>query len=143
MTRLTKYQPIFIEMSLGERQERDIRHMATSLLVSQTPEDLKKMKYPADLEQVMRVDQISQEKIENFRKVAKIMNQKKIRKLEQKFLDQTKDGTLAGKVMTLPPVDNRRVRQEREGQPGNRTGPSQAEIEELKSYEAKKTGNNL
>merc|ERR1719192_2833683 len=86
----------------------------------------------------MAVDQISPEKMENFRNVVKIMNEKKIRRLEQKFLSETKDGTLAAEVMTLPPVDNRRGRHEREGQPdSSRTGLSVEEIEELKSYEAK------
>merc|ERR1712048_219014 len=92
---LVRVNGVRVENISEGKKERDIMHLATSLLVSKTPEDLKKMKYPADMEPIMAVDQIDQEKIENFQKVVEIMNEKKIRKLEQKFLDQTKDGSFA------------------------------------------------
>ena len=121
--------------SVSQQRERDIRHLATSLVVAKTPEDLKKLKYPADIEQIFSLNQISKDKIENFKAVVKIMNEKRLRKIEKDFLDQAKDGTFAANVLNLPKEN---LRQEREAVVATtiRNGPSQEEIEEMKSYEA-------
>ena len=88
-------------------EERDIRYLSTGLIAAKTPEKLKRLKFPGDLDHVVSLEQVTPEKIENWKKVVSIMNGIKIRKAEQKILNEIESGQLASKVMRLPGVSDK------------------------------------
>ena len=88
-------------------EERDVRYLSTGLIAAKTPEKLKRMKFPGDLDHVVSLEQVTPEKIENWKKVVSIMNGIKIRKAEQKILTEIESGQLASKVMKLPGVSDK------------------------------------
>ena len=92
-------------------EERDIRYLSTGLIAAKTPEKLKRMKFPGDLDHVVSLDQVTTEKIDNWKKVVGIMNGIKVRTAEQKILKEIESGLLASKVMKLPAVSDKMLQE--------------------------------
>jgi len=80
---------------------RDIRYMATALVVAKTSEKVKCLKFPADIAQIDAIDQVTPTKIDNFKVVAGVMNGTRLSEAERELLDSIKSGKLASKVMDL------------------------------------------
>jgi len=94
---------------------RDIRYLATAVVVSKFSEEVKTLHYPIDIAKIESVDQVAKTKISNFNIVAGVMNNTKLNDTEKRLLEDIKEGKLGGKFMDLSNISSDNVLQESEG----------------------------
>jgi len=80
---------------------RDIRYLATALVVAKTSDEVKTMEFPSDIAKIETIDQVAKTKIDNFKIVAGVMNTTQLSKTEEEIIDDIKRGRLGSKFLDL------------------------------------------
>jgi len=89
-----KFNGVHIQGSTEENM-RNIKHMTTAMVVAKTAEELKYMDIPTTAARIQSLDQVTNNKIENFKIVTRVMNNTKITDTEAGILGTLESGEVA------------------------------------------------
>jgi len=110
-----RFNGVRMEQAAQAGEARDIRYLATAVVVSKSSEEVKTIHYPIDIAKIESIDQVARTKISNFKIVAGVMNTTKLNNTEKELLEDIKEGKLGGKFMDLSNFSSDNVLQESEG----------------------------
>ena len=100
-----RFNGVRVEPAAQAGEVRDIRYLATAVVVSKSSEEVKTIHFPIDIAKIENIDQVARTKISNFKIVAGVMNTTKLNDTEKEILEDIKEGKLGRKFMDFSSSD--------------------------------------
>ena len=102
-----KFNAAKVESETQDAKVREVPYMATAMVLAKTVDEIKVASIPETAAVVTSLDQVTKEKIANFRTVTNFLGGKKLTSKEESMLEEISRGELANQVMDLPSVPTR------------------------------------
>ena len=102
-----KFNAAKVESETQDAKVREVPYMTTALVVAKTVDEIKAATIPDTAAVVTSLDQVTKEKIANFRTVTNFLGGKKLTSKEEALLDEISRGELASQVLDPPSLPTR------------------------------------
>merc|ERR1719273_1495282 len=102
-----KFNAAKVESDMQETKVREVPYMTTAMVVAKTVDEIKAAAIPDTAAVVTSLDQVTKEKIGNFRTVTNFLGGKKLTSKEEVLLEEISRGEFASQVLDSPALPTR------------------------------------
>jgi len=130
-----KFNAAKVESEMQETKVREVPYMTTAMVVAKTVDEIKAAAIPNTAAVVTSLDQVTKEKIANFRTVTNFLGNKKLTSKEEAMLEEITRGDLANQVLVPQPDPTRGIDDETVLEDSGSEGTDEEEGEDQQNQE--------